>query len=101
MGQYAHGNQPIQHMVFLYNYVGAPWKSQYYARTVMDKLYNSTENGYPGDEDQGQTSSWYVLSALGFYSVSPGTDEYILGSPVFEKTTITLENGNKFVIEAN
>ena len=100
MGQYAHGNQPIQHMIYLYNYAKQPWKAQYHARNVMDKLYDYTENGYPGDEDQGQTSSWYVLSALGFYSVCPGTDQYVLGSPVFKKTTITLENGNKFVINA-
>ena len=100
MGQYAHGNQPIQHMVYLYNYAGQPWKAQYHARNVMTKLYNSTENGYPGDEDQGQTSSWYVLSALGFYSVCPGTDEYVFGSPVFRKITITLENGKKFIIDA-
>ena len=100
MGQYAHGNQPIQHMIYLYNYSGEPWKAQQHVRDVMDKLYSSTENGYPGDEDQGQTSSWYVLSALGFYSVCPGTDQYVLGSPVFEKTTIHLENGNTFVINA-
>ncbi|WP_442845735.1 GH92 family glycosyl hydrolase [Leeuwenhoekiella sp. H156] len=101
MGQYAHGNQPIQHMIYLYNYSGKPWKSQFRARDVMSKLYDYTENGYPGDEDQGQTSSWYVLSAMGFYSVCPGTDEYVMGSPVFQKTTITLENGNEFVINAN
>ena len=100
MGQYAHGNQPIQHMIYLYNYGGEPWKAQQHAREVMSKLYNSTENGYPGDEDQGQTSSWYVLSAMGFYSVCPGTDQYVMGSPVFNKTTITLEDGKKFVIEA-
>jgi len=100
LGQYAHGNQPIQHMIYLYNYSGAPWKAQSHVREVMEKLYNSTENGYPGDEDQGQTSSWYVLSALGFYSVTPGTDQYVFGSPVFEKATITLENGNKFVVNA-
>lgn len=100
LGQYAHGNQPIQHMVYLYNYAGQPWKAQARAREVMEKLYNSTENGYPGDEDQGQTSSWYVLSALGFYSVCPGTDEYVLGSPVFEKATISLENGKTFTILA-
>jgi len=101
MGQYAHGNQPIQHMIYLYNYAGQPWKSQYYARQVMEKLYNATENGYPGDEDQGQMSSWYVLSALGFYSVCPGTDQYVLGSPLFRKATITMENGKKFVINAS
>jgi alpha-1,2-mannosidase, putative len=100
MGQYAHGNQPIQHMIYLYNYAGAPWKAQFRAREVMEKLYDSTENGYPGDEDQGQTSSWYVMSALGFYSVCPGTDEYVLGSPVFEKATISLENGRKFTVLA-
>ena len=101
MGQYAHGNQPIQHMPYLYNYAGEPWKSQQLTRTIMDKLYNATENGYPGDEDQGQTSSWYVLSALGLYSVTPGVDQYVIGSPVFEKATITLENGNKFTVEAH
>ena len=100
MGQYAHGNQPIQHMIYMYNYAGAPWKAQERVREVMKNLYSATENGYPGDEDQGQTSSWYVLSALGFYSVCPGTDQYVIGSPVFKKTTITLENGNQFVIEA-
>lgn len=100
MGQYAHGNQPIQHMPYLYNYAGEPWKSQKLTRTIMAKLYNATENGYPGNEDQGQTSSWYVLSALGFYSVCPGTDQYVIGSPVFQKTTVTLENGKKFIIEA-
>jgi predicted alpha-1,2-mannosidase len=101
MGQYAHGNQPIQHMVYLYNYVRQPWKAQFRARKVMYNLYNSTENGYPGDEDQGQTSSWYVLSALGFYSVCPGTDQYVLGSPMFNKITINLENNKKFIIQAN
>ena len=100
LGQYAHGNQPIQHMIYLYNYAGAPWKAQKWARTVMDKLYNSTENGYPGDEDQGQTSSWYVLSAMGLYSVCPGTDQYVIGSPVFPKMTIHFENGKTMVIEA-
>lgn len=100
MGQYAHGNQPIQHMPYLYNYAGQPWKTQNRVREVMSKLYNSTESGYPGDEDQGQMSSWYILSALGFYSVCPGTDEYVIGSPVFKKATITMENGKKFVINA-
>jgi predicted alpha-1,2-mannosidase len=100
MGQYAHGNQPIQHMPYLYNYAGEPWKSQFHVRDIMYKLYNSTENGYPGDEDQGQTSSWYVLSALGFYSVTPGTGQYVLGSPMFNKITISLENGRKFIIDA-
>ena len=100
MGQYAQGNQPIQHMIYLYSYAGQPWKTQYWIRQVMDRLYNSSENGYPGDEDQGGMSSWYVLSALGIYSFCPGTDEYVLGSPKFRKATITMEDGKKFVIEA-
>ncbi len=101
MGQYAQGNQPIQHLIYLYNYAGEPWKAQQHIREVTSKLYNATENGYPGDEDQGGMSSWYVLSALGIYAVCPGTDQYVIGSPVFKKATITLEDGKKFVIEAN
>jgi predicted alpha-1,2-mannosidase len=99
-GQYAHGNQPIQHMPYLYAYAGEPWKTQAFVRRVMRELYNAGPDGYPGDEDQGQTSAWYVLSALGFYSVCPGTGEYVLGSPLFEKTTLRLENGNTFTIHA-
>lgn len=101
MGQYDQGNQPSQHLIYLYCYAGQPWKTQYWIRQVMDRLYNSGEKGYPGDEDQGSMSSWYVLSALGIYSVCPGTDEYVLGSPLFPKAVITMENGNKFVIEAH
>ena len=101
MGQYAQGNQPIQHMIYMYSYAGEPWKTQYWARQIMDRLYNSTEKGYPGDEDQGGMSSWYILSALGMYAVCPGTDEYVLGSPLFKKATITMEDGKKLVIEAN
>jgi len=100
LGQYAHGNQPIQHMVYLYNYANEPWKAQFHSREVMTKLYNANENGYPGDEDQGQTSSWYVLSALGIYSVTPGSGEYVVGSPMFKKITINLDNSKKFIIEA-
>lgn len=100
MGQYAHGNQPVQHATYLYNYARQPWKTQERVREVMKKLYNATENGFPGDEDQGQTSSWFVLSALGIYSVCPGTDQYVIGSPLFKKATITLEDGKKFVITA-
>ena len=100
MGQYAHGNQPIQHMIYLYNYAGQPWKTQKWARKVMADLYSSTPDGYPGDEDQGQTSSWYVISAMGLYSVCPGTTEYVISSPVFPKMTIQLENGKKLIIEA-
>ncbi len=101
MGQYAHGNQPIQHMVYMYNYAGEPWKAQYWAREIMDKLYAATPDGYCGDEDNGQTSAWYVFSALGFYSVCPGSNEYILGSPLFKSVKIELENGNEIVINAD
>lgn len=101
MGQYAHGNQPIQHMPYLYCYAGQPWKTQFHVREICDKLYNSTEKGYPGDEDQGGMSSWYVLSSIGIYSVCPGTDQYVIGSPSFDKVTISLENGNTFTIIAN
>ena len=100
MGQYAHGNQPIQHMPYLYSYAGQPWKTQYWVRQIMEHLYNSTPDGFPGDEDQGGMSSWYVLSALGLYAVTPGTDQYVLGSPIFRKATITMEDGKQFVIEA-
>jgi predicted alpha-1,2-mannosidase len=100
MGNYAHGNQPIQHMLYLYNYAGEPWKTQQRVREVLDKLYNYTPDGYCGDEDNGQTSAWYVFSALGFYPVTPGTNEYVFGSPLFSKATLTFENGKKLVIEA-
>ena len=101
MGNYAHGNQPIQHMIYMYNDSGEPWKAQYWVREVMDKLYFATPDGYCGDEDNGQTSAWYVFSALGFYPVCPGTDQYILGSPLFKSVTLNLENGKKVVINAN
>lgn len=100
MGNYAHGNQPIQHMIYLYNYSGEPWKAQYWVRETMDKLYNANPDGYCGDEDNGQTSAWYVFSAMGMYPVAPGTDQYILGSPLFKKVTLNLENGKQIVIES-
>ena len=100
MGQYAHGNQPVQHVAYLYNYVGQPWKSQYWSRRITSELYNATEKGYPGDEDQGGMSSWYILSSLGIYSVCPGTDQYVLGSPVFDKSSVKLENGKTFTVVA-
>lgn len=100
MGQYAHGNQPIQHMVYLYNYSGEPWKAQHHVRDIMHKLYAATPDGYCGDEDNGQTSAWYVFSALGFYPVCPASDEYVIGSPLFPRATVTLENGAQLVIEA-
>ena len=100
MGNYAHGNQPIQHMLYLYNYSGQPWKTQKWVREVMDKMYLATPDGYCGDEDNGQTSAWYVFSAMGFYPVCPGSGEYIIGTPLFKKMTLNLENGNKVVITA-
>jgi len=100
MGQYAHGNQPIQHMPYLYNYAAQPWKAQYWIRKIMDKLYLPTPDGYCGDEDNGQTSAWYVFSSLGFYPVSPGSGEYVIGSPQFEKVTLKLENGKEVHIHA-
>lgn len=100
MGNYAHGNQPIQHMVYLYNYAGQPWKTQKQVRDIMNKLYLDTPDGYCGDEDNGQTSAWYVFSAMGFYPVCPGSGQYVLGSPLFEKITLNLESGNTFIIEA-
>lgn len=100
MGQYAHGNQPIQHMIYLYNYAGQPWKTQYWVRQVMSKLYKATPDGYCGDEDNGQTSAWYVFSAMGFYPVCPGTDQYVLGTPLFKKLTLQQENGKTLVIRA-
>ena len=100
MGQYAHGNQPIQHMVYLYNYSAQPWKAQYWVREIMNKLYNAAPDAYCGDEDNGQTSAWYVFSALGFYTVCPGTDQYVLGTPLFKSVKLHLENGKTVTIDA-
>ena len=101
MGNYAHGNQPAQHMIYLYDYAGQPAKAQWWTREVMDRLYSAKPDGYCGDEDNGQTSAWYVFSALGFYPVCPGSDEYAVGSPLFRKAVIHLENGREVVIEAS
>ncbi|QDA60121.1 GH92 family glycosyl hydrolase [Hymenobacter jejuensis] len=98
-GNYAHGNQPIQHMIYLYNYAGQPWKTQYWVRETMNRLYLPTPDGYCGDEDNGQTSAWYVFSALGFYPVCPATDQ-LLGAPLFKKATLRLENGKEVVLNA-
>ena len=100
MGNYAHGNQPIQHMIYLYNYAGQPWKGQYWLREVMDKLYTPYPDGYCGDEDNGQTSAWYIFSALGFYPVCPGSGEYVMGAPLFKKAILTLENGKQVILNA-
>jgi len=100
MGNYAHGNQPIQHMIYLYNYAGQPWKTQYWIREVLDRLYTPQADGYCGDEDNGQTSAWYVFSAMGFYPVAPATPEYVIGAPLFKRITVNLENGNTIEIRA-
>ncbi|MBQ6286618.1 MAG: GH92 family glycosyl hydrolase [Bacteroidales bacterium] len=100
MGNYAHGNQPIQHMLYMYDWGGQPWKAQMRIREAMDKLYNSNFDGYCGDEDNGQTSAWYVFSALGFYPVCPASDEYAIGTPLFRKATVSLPNGKSIVLEA-
>ena len=100
MGNYAHGNQPIQHMIYLYNYAGQPWKAQYWVRDVRTKMYTPKPDGYCGDEDNGQTSAWYVVSALGFSPVAPGTTQYVLGAPLFKKATLHFENGKNLVINA-
>ena len=98
MGNYAHGNQPIQHMIYLYNHGGEPHKAQYWVRQVLDRMYSATPDGYCGDEDNGQTSAWYVFSSMGFYPVTPVSDQYVIGSPLFDKVTMKLQNGNEFVI---
>ncbi len=101
MGNYAHGNQPIQHMIYLYGYSGQPWKSQYWVRQVMDRLYTATPDGYCGDEDNGQTSAWYVFSAMGFYPVCPGSGQYVLGTPYFKHIKVNLENGKTIDIQSD
>ncbi len=101
MGNYAHGNQPIQHMIYLYNFAGEPWKTQHWVREVMNRMYTPAPDGYCGDEDNGQTSAWYVFSAMGFYPVTPGTDQYVLGAPLFNKITVKLENGKTVTINAS
>lgn len=100
MGQYAHGNQPVQHGIYLFNYAAQPWKTQYWVRETMNRLYTALPDGLCGDEDNGQTSAWYVFSAMGFYPVCPGSGEYVLGAPLFKKITINLPNNKKFIISA-
>ena len=99
-GQYAHGNQPIQHMVYLYDWCDAWPKAQRWAREVMDRLYRPTPDGYCGDEDNGQTSAWYVWSALGMYPVCPASGEYALGAPLFDAVDVTLPSGKTLAIRA-
>ena len=100
MGNYAHGNQPIQHMLYMYDWGGQPWKAQQHIREAMGKLYNANFDGYCGDEDNGQTSAWYVFSALGFYPVCPASDEYAIGTPLFKKAKVSLPGGKVISLEA-
>ncbi|MGY8909545.1 MAG: GH92 family glycosyl hydrolase, partial [Flavobacteriales bacterium] len=100
IGQYAHGNEPSHHMAYLYNFVNKPTKTQEKIRQILTELYTNTPDGISGNEDCGQMSAWYIFSSLGFYPVTPGSNQYIIGSPLFEKATINLENGKSFTIEA-
>jgi len=100
IGQYIHGNQPSHHVAYLYNYVGAAWKTQEKVHKIMDMLYHDKPGGICGNDDMGSLSSWYVLSAMGFYPVTPGQDIYVIGTPLFNSAKINLENGNQFIIEA-
>jgi predicted alpha-1,2-mannosidase len=100
IGQYAHGNEPSHHMAYLYDYIGSSWKAQYYAHKILTEFYKNDPDGLIGNEDCGQMSAWYVLSAMGFYPVCPGQLMYSIGTPIFDKVTINLENGKQFVIKA-
>ncbi len=101
MGNYAHGNQPIQHMIYLYDWAAQPWKAQQHIREVMDRFYNAAPDGYCGDEDNGQTSAWYVFSAMGFYPVCPGSGQYAIGTPYFNHIRLHLSDGKTLTIDAN
>ncbi|SNY95494.1 GH92 family glycosyl hydrolase [Flagellimonas pacifica] len=101
IGQYAHGNEPSHHIAYLYNYVGKPWKTQEKVHQILNELYTSEADGICGNDDAGQMSAWYVLSSLGFYSVTPGSPYYVIGSPTFENAVLYLDNGKKFTIKAN
>ncbi len=101
IGQYAHGNEPSHHMAYLYNYAGKPWKTQAMVSHILETMYDDKPDGLSGNEDCGQMSAWYILSAMGFYQVCPGTPDYVIGTPVFEKVSIHLENGKDFIIRAN
>ena len=101
IGQYAHGNEPSHHMAYLYNYIGKAAKTQKYVKQILEEQYSNLPDGLSGNEDCGQMSAWYVLSSLGFYSVTPGLDYYSIGTPLLKKSIINLENGNTFEIKAN
>ncbi len=100
IGQYAHGNEPSHHIAYLFNYAGRPWRTQYYVRKVLDEFYRPEPDGLIGNEDCGQMSAWYIMSALGFYQVNPSDPVYALGTPIFPAATIRLENGKSLKISA-
>lgn len=100
IGQYAHGNEPSHHIAYLYNYAGEPWKTQFYVRKILDEFYKPAPDGLIGNEDCGQMSAWYVLSAAGFYPVAPGIARYDLGTPIFREVKFNLENGKIFTVRA-
>ncbi|MNK07519.1 Glycosyl hydrolase family 92 [compost metagenome] len=100
IGQYAHGNEPSHHIAYLYDYAGAPWKTQFYVAKVLNELYNNSSSGYSGNEDCGQMSAWYIFSAMGFYPVNPANGIYAIGSPILSKATLGLENGKTFTVTA-
>jgi len=100
-GQYAHGNQPAQHIIYLYDWAGQPYKTQYWTREVMDRLYRATPDGYCGDEDNGQTSAWFVFSAMGFYPVCPGSNQFALGAPYFDQIRLHMGAGKTVTLTAN
>jgi hypothetical protein len=101
IGQYAHGNEPSHHMAYLYNFINKPCKTQEKVRQILTELYTNMPDGISGNEDCGQMSAWYIFSSLGFYPVTPGSNQYIIGAPLFEKATINLENGKSFTVQAN
>ncbi|GIZ10226.1 GH92 family glycosyl hydrolase [Flavobacterium sp. UMI-01] len=100
IGQYAHGNEPSHHIAYLFNHAGKPWRTQYWVSQILKTQYNTTPNGLSGNEDCGQMSAWYVLSSIGLYPLNPASTNYEIGSPIFEKSTITLPNGKTFTIKA-
>ena len=100
IGQYAHGNEPSHHVIYLYNYAGEPYKTQYYVTKVMNELYNTSSSGYSGNEDCGQMSAWYIFSSMGFYPVDPISGIYVIGSPLLKQAKISLPKGKTFTINA-
>ena len=100
VGQYVQGNEPNHHAAFLYNYAGAPRKTQKMVHRIIDEYYTDKSDGYAGNDDCGQMSAWYIFSSMGFYPVNPASDEYSLTSPVFSKIRVHLSNGKTFTIEA-